>query len=198
MAETGLMELADAASDHFRNSTDQDVRPKPFVLARTKSGQVAHLALPYTNPETKARMLHVTMIAFGFWEVVEYVIAFESWVVKRSFPTKDVDMEQLVQEIKPSQEPDRQDGVVFAGASHYGTICGFADVATYGNQIALGKTQWFDGGEGLVDGSMFKLLPPITLPPPPDRLKQAFYARFPDLDLSRRVWDNQGNSKEGA
>jgi len=197
MPHDGLKELVEAASDHFHNSADQDVRVPAFILARTRGNQIVHMPLPYKDAETKAKMLHMAMLAFGFWEVIEYVVAFESWVVKREYPVDALDIEKLTAEICPSQEPDRQDGIIFTGASHHSTICGYADVVSYGGGIAIGETKWFDGSEGLVDGHMFRLLPPPTLPRPPENLKKAFFEQFPALDLSRRVWDTRGN-KEGA
>ncbi|QXN72688.1 hypothetical protein RCZAHN_79 [Rhodobacter phage RcZahn] len=198
MPNEGLMELANSARDHYRHSLDQDVRPPAFILARTKAGQVAHVPLPYTDPQTKAKMLHMARITFGFWQVVEYVVAYESWMVRREFPRGTADLTALANTIRPSEEPDRQDSFVIAGAGRAGTVFGVASIVTDGMVRAVGEMKWIDGAEALVDGTMFHLLPPESLPAPPEGLKRAFFEQFPSLDLNRRVWESSETPKEGA
>ena len=186
MSSDGLTELVKAALEYAENMVNQDERPPPLILARTKHDQVVHLPLHYTDPNSRSEQLQMSMLAFGFWEVVEYVIVFESWLVVRDYPREGIDLEKITQEISPSKESDRQDALIIAGASHTDTVMGYANVIAYDNSIAVSEFTWADSAEGFVDGGMLKMLPPASLPPPPENLLEEFYAAFPSLEIRKR------------
>ena len=181
-AENSLQTMADAALSYIRVRTDKGEKVHTFVVVQTHAGVYVHVPAPFKDEAGSAHMIDMLKLCFSIWQVKAYVMAFEAWMVNKK--TKSW---EDIRKLDLSKDPTRRDGIMFAGTSRTDTVSGFAPIARYGNEIAVGPVHWHDQGEGKTGGVFFELLPPENLGPPPPGVERKFYEQWPQLRLENHT-----------